>query len=207
MEWDERHRLILVGVQDDADGGGSLTTYSPKSGKAVSAINPIDNVQLVRAVACADGVAYLGGDNAQATGPRGTIAAWDPAAGKELWRVESGQAKGVASLAVLGRHLFGLSLSGGFFILDLRSRTVVHTEDLHSICPGFSAMVVNRGAVYAASDTTVFRFHPKTFEVATVVGGINGGWYSGPHIANDDDGMLYSMRERSLVRIDDHPRR
>ncbi|WP_026555164.1 outer membrane protein assembly factor BamB family protein [Arthrobacter sp. 35W] len=207
VEWDEKHGLILVGVQDDADGGGSLTTYSPKTGKATSAVNPIDGVQLVRAVACEDGVAYLGGDNAQAAGPRGTIVAWDPVAGRELWRVESGQAKGVASLAVKGRYLFGLSLGGGYFVVDLRSRAVVHTEDLRGICPGFSAMVVNRGFVYAASDTTVFRFDPKTFEVETVVAEINGGWYSGPHIANDEDGMLYSMRGRNLVAIDDHPRR
>ncbi|ALE05731.1 hypothetical protein AL755_10050 [Arthrobacter sp. ERGS1:01] len=207
VQWDERHRLILVGVQDDADGGGALTAFNPRTGKAKSFVNPIDKIQMVRAVAAGDGTAYLGGDNAQKTGQRGTVVAWDPVAGKELWRIESGQVNGVASLAVLGRHLYGLSLQGGFFVIDLRRRAVVHTADLRAICPGFSAMVVNRGAVYAASDSTVFRFDPRTFAVTTVVAAINGGWYSGPHIANDEHGMLYTMRGRNLVRIDDRPRR
>jgi len=207
VQWDERHRLVLVGVQDDADGGGTLTVFSPGTGKATSFVNPIDKVQMVRAVAAADGVAYLGGDNAQKTGPRGTVVAWDPVAGKELWRIASGQVNGVASLVVLGHSLYGLSLQGGFFVIDLRRRAVVHTADLRTICPGFSAMVVNRGVVYAASDSTVFRFDPKTFAVSTVVAAINGGWYSGPHIANDEHGMLYTMRERNLVKIDDRPHR
>ncbi|CAN7316030.1 hypothetical protein LJR078_001761 [Arthrobacter sp. LjRoot78] len=36
-----------------------------------------------------------------------------------------------------------------------------------------------------------------------VVAGINGGWYNGPHIAADEDGLLYSIQGTNLVRIDD----
>ena len=66
-------------------------------------------------------------------------------------------------------------------------------------------MVTNRGVVYGVSDTTVFRFDPRTFAVTTVVSGINGGWYSGAHLANDEAGHLYTMRGRNLVRITDRP--
>lgn len=205
VQWDARNRLILVGVQDDADGGGSINTYCPRTRKVRSTVNPIDTVQLVRAVSSEDGVAYLGGDNAQKTGPRGTIVAWDPIRGKELWRMDSGRTNGIASLAALGRHLYGLSTRGEFFVVDLRRRSIVHSADLASICPGFSAMTISRGHVYAASDTTVFRFDPRTYAVTTVVADVDGAWYSGSHIASDERGRLYTMRGRNLVRIDDRP--
>ncbi len=57
--------------------------------------------------------------------------------------------------------------------------------------------------VYGVSDTTVFRIDPATFAVSVVVAGINGGWYSGPHITADEQGALYTLRGPNLVRIDD----
>ncbi|WP_194922610.1 PQQ-like beta-propeller repeat protein [Catenulispora pinisilvae] len=205
MCWDSTNELILVGLQDDSDGGGSLVAYNPCTGKARSWINPIDQYQMIRAVASHDGIAYLGGDNAQHTGPRGTILAWNPVAGRELWRLESKQTLGLSALAVRDRHLYGLSLSGGFFVVDLNTHAIVHTQNLGAICPGFSQLLVNRGVVYAVSDTTLFRFDPKTFAVTVVAAGINGAWYSGPSLNNDERGLLYTLRGHNLVRIDDHP--
>jgi hypothetical protein len=83
----------------------------------------------------------------------------------------------------------------------------VHTADLKSIAPGFVAMKAARGVIYAVSDTTLFRIDPKTFEVTTVVAAINGGWYSGPHLNVDEDGAVYTLRGRTLVKVDDHPKR
>ncbi|MFI5804957.1 PQQ-binding-like beta-propeller repeat protein [Streptomyces sp. NPDC051561] len=202
---DPVNRLLLVGAQSDTEGGGSLWTYAPKTGKKQAFINPVDDIQLVRAVTTRDGVAYLGGDNPTTKGPRGTIVAFDPVAGKELWRTDlpTSLPAGVAALAVQGANLYGLTRQGGFFVIALKTRKVVHTADHGDICPGFAAMVTSRGMVYGVSDTTLFRFHPKTFAVSTVVPDINGAWYSGPHVNTDSDGRLYTLRGHDLVCIDD----
>ncbi|GAA1896727.1 hypothetical protein GCM10009837_18530 [Streptomyces durmitorensis] len=202
---DPVNRLMLVGVQSDTEGGGSLWTYSPKTGKKRAFINPVDDIQLVRAVATREGIAYLGGDNPTTKGPRGTVVAFDPVVGKELWRIDlpDSLTTGVAALAVQGGNLYGLTRKGGFFVIGLRARTVVHTADHGDICPGFAAMVTSRGRVYGVSDTTLFRFDPKTFAVSKVVPEINGAWYSGPHVNADSDGRLYTLRGHDLVRIDD----
>lgn len=204
--WDPDNGLLLVGVQSDTEGGGALWTYSPKTGKSASYVNPIDDIQLVRAVANRDGVAYLGGDNASKEGPRATVVAVDPVTGKEQWRLDPQQTAGVAALAVQGRNLYGLTTKGGLFVVDRRTRKVVHSADVSSVSKGFAAMVTNRGAVYGVSDTTLFRFHPKTFAVSTVVADINGAWYSGPHV-NAHGGLLYTLRGSSLVAVDDRPSR
>ncbi|ATL31189.1 PQQ-binding-like beta-propeller repeat protein [Streptomyces formicae] len=203
--YDAVNELMLVGVQSDTEGGGSLWTYAPKTGEKSAFVDPVDETQLVRAVATRDGVAYLGGDNPTTKGPRGTLVAFDPVAGREHWRVDLPLSTGVAALAVRGRHLYGLTRSGGFFVVDLTIRRVIHTADLHDICPGFAAMVTSGGVVYGVSDTTLFRFHPKTFAVSTVVPGINGAWYSGPHVNADSRGRLYTLRGHHLVRIEDRP--
>lgn len=194
--------MLLVGVQSDTEGGGALWTYSPRTGRSASYVNPIDDVQLVRAVANRDGVAYLGGDNAAKEGPRATVVAVDPATGKERWSVDTKQSAGVAALAVQGRNLYGLTTKGGLFVIDV-PRKVVHTADVSSVSKGFAAMVTNRGAVYGVSDTTLFRFHPKTFAVTTVVADVNGAW-CGPHV-NVHEGLLYTLRGGSLVAVDDRP--
>ncbi|MFI7006399.1 PQQ-binding-like beta-propeller repeat protein [Streptomyces sp. NPDC050145] len=205
VSWDPLNQLLLVGVQSDTEGGGALWTYSPRTGKSVSYLDPIDEQQHVRAVAHRDGVAYLGGDNALRTGPRATVVAVDPLDGTERWRLETHQDAGIAALAVQGHHLYGVTTKGGQFVIDLRTRKVVFTADISKVCKGFAALVTNRGAVYGVSDTTLFRFHPRTFAVTTVIAGINGAWYSGPHL-NADDGLIYTLREHNLVAVDDRPR-
>jgi hypothetical protein len=200
--WDADNGRLLVAVQSDTEGGGALWTYEPATGASAFFADPIDDIQLVRAVAVRDGVAYLGGDNAQRTGPRGTVVAFDPGAGRELWRVETGAAFGVGSLAVHGPHLYVMTLKGGFFVIDLPRRAIVHTADLRAVCPQWSAMLLNRGRVHAVSDTTLMRFDQRTFDMTVVVPQLNGGWYSGCHVNNDEDGVLYTMRGTNLVAID-----
>ncbi|WP_329059396.1 PQQ-binding-like beta-propeller repeat protein [Streptomyces sp. NBC_01453] len=202
--WDPVNEILLVGVQNDTEGGGALWTYSPRTGKSVSYANPIDDIQLVQAVANRDGVAYLGGGNVTKTGPRATIVAVDPVTGNEKWRLDPQQDASVAALAVQGRNLYALTTTGKLFVVDLKTRTVVHTADVTSVSKGLAAMVVNRGTVYGVSRTTLFRFHPTTFAVSTVVAGINGAWYSDPHV-NVHGGKLYTLRDRNLVAVDDRP--
>ncbi|MFF3973310.1 hypothetical protein ACFYZ6_26140 [Streptomyces rubiginosohelvolus] len=206
VTFDEDTGLVLVGVQSDTEGGGALWTYHPRTGRHRSYANPVDDLSCVRGIASRDGVAFLGGDNTAPTGPRSTVVAFDPVAGRELWRIDPRQTAGTAALAVRGRHLYGLSRKGGLFVIDIPRRELIHRADVTSVSNGFAALVTNRGVVYGVSDTTLFRFHPRTFAVSVVVPDIDGGWYSGAHITNDEHGRLYTMRGRNLVRITDRPR-
>lgn len=203
--WDAQNGLLLVAAQADTEGGGSLWTYDPATGAKSIAVNPIDDTQLVRAVIAVDGVAYLAGDNAQKTGPRGTIVAWDPVHHTELWRLETGTANGIAAIEAHGRYLFALTLRGTLFVIDRPRRRIVHTSNNRAIVPGFAAMKAAKGVIYAVSDTTLFRIHPRSFEVTVVVPEINGGWYSGPHLNTDEDDAIYTLRGRNLVKIVDNP--
>ncbi|WP_404429921.1 PQQ-binding-like beta-propeller repeat protein [Microbacterium lacus] len=204
VHWDDVNKLALVGVQSDTVGGGSLWTYDPDTGESNMFVNPIDAQQYVRAVATHDGAAYLGGGLQNTDGP-GTVVALDPVNGQELWRIAPMPGAGISALAVQGDHLYGLTRKGGLFVVDLVQRTVLHTADVSSFSTGFAALVTNRGVVYGASEKNVFRFHPTTFAATDVVRDINGAWYSGAHITNDELGNLYTLQGRNLVRIDDQP--
>jgi len=204
ITWDAVNGLVLMGVQSDTKGGGCFATYEPSTGRAVSRVNPIDAQQMVRAVATADGVAYLGGDNIYPTGPRSTVVAVDPRTGTELWRLDPQQPAGIAALVAANGRLFGTTRNGGgIFVADIASRQLVTVIDGSSVLTDFGALVSARGFVYGVSDSTVFRIDPATLELTTVVAGIDGGWYSGPHIAADEDGYLYTLKGTNLVRIDD----
>lgn len=202
--WDDVNRLLLVAVQADTEGGGALWTYDPVTGASAHFVNPIDNMQLLRAVTSREGIAYLGGDNAQKTGLRGTVVAFDPVAGRELWRIETGQEYGIGALAIQGKHLYVMTLKGGFVVIDLSQRRIVHTADHRAVCPQWSSMITNKGRVYCASDTTLMRFDHKTFEMTVVVPELNGGWYSGCHVNADEDGRMFTMRGTNLVMVEEN---
>ncbi|MBD8610339.1 hypothetical protein IFT77_07560 [Frigoribacterium sp. CFBP 13729] len=205
--WDAVNGLALLGAQNDTDGGGSVTTFAPTSGASTTTVNPVDARQLVRAVTTADGVAYLGGDNIYPDGPRSTVVAWDPVARKELWRVDPGLTAGIAALATDGRHLFGLGRrASGLFVLDLRTQVVVTTLDVRSVATDFGALARVDDTIYGVSDTTLFRVDARTLELSTVVAGIDGGWYSGPHLDVDENGVIYTMRGLNLVAVQDGAR-
>jgi hypothetical protein len=202
--WDAVNGLIIAGAQNDTAGGGCFAAYNPVTTQVVTKVNPIDSLQMVRAVASKDGVAYLGGDNIYADGPRSTVVAWDPVANRELWRIDPGQSAGIAALAIRGKHLYGMSRrAAGLFVIDLDTRQVVHRSGPSQVCTDFGALQLSRGIVYGVSDTTLFRIDPVTFAVSVVVADINGGWYSGPHLTADEDGFLYTVKGPRLVRIDD----
>ncbi|WP_269936463.1 outer membrane protein assembly factor BamB family protein [Arthrobacter sp. HY1533] len=200
VTWDSTNGLVLVGAQSDTEAGGSLWSHDPATGASRHFINPIDNTQLLRAVVAQDGVAYLGGGGPQIP-DGGTIVAFDPLAGTELWRIAP-QDSGTAALAIQGHNLYALSRKGTITVIDVRTRLPIHQASIKNLSYGFGAMVTNNGVVYGVSDTNVFRFDPFNFAVETVLADTKGGWYSGSHLTNDEAGNIYSLRGRNLVRIE-----
>ncbi|MHA7270300.1 outer membrane protein assembly factor BamB family protein [Arthrobacter sp. HLT1-20] len=200
VTWDATNKLVLVAAQADTEGGGSLWSHDPATGASKHFINPIDNTQLLRAVVAQGGVAYLGGGG-PAIADGGTIVAYNPVAGAELWRITP-QDSGTAALAIQGHNLYALSRKGTITVIDVRTRQTIHQVSIKTLSYGFGAMVTNHGVVYGVSDTNVFRFDPLTFAVETVLADTAGGWYSGSHLTNDEAGNIYSLRGRNLVRIE-----
>ncbi|GAB2592342.1 NHL repeat-containing protein [Kribbella endophytica] len=198
--WDDRHRLALVGIQSDTQSGGSLLTFDPRTRATTAAINPIDATQMVRAVTVHDGIAYLGGQNVGNTG--GTVVAWDPQRRKELWRLDP-QAKGtgVTGLAVLGGRLYVMCHRGDFFVIDLRTRKIVHTANHGPVVPNYGTLLVSKGQAYATSSKAFFRFDPKTYARTDLVT-LNAEWYGIPRSALDERGTFYAIRGRNLIRIE-----
>ncbi|MFI8258696.1 outer membrane protein assembly factor BamB family protein [Streptomyces filamentosus] len=203
--WDGVHGYVLAGVQCDTEGGGALAVHDPARGGVRVFTDPLGKYQMVRAVTSHRGVAYLGGENPYPTGPRGEIAAWDPVAGRELWRLDLGQRRGFSSLIVREGLLYCMGVRGEFFVIDLRTRAVVHRADLGTaLVPDGATFALSRGRVYAASASTLFRFAPDTFAVTTVVGGLGAQWYGAPRVSADERGRLYTLRGRNLIQVTDH---
>ncbi|MDR2997881.1 MAG: PQQ-binding-like beta-propeller repeat protein [Microbacterium sp.] len=204
--WDDVNRLLLVGVQCDSQGGGSLAIYDPVTDRVDLHVNPFDQYQMVRTVTASKGIAYLGGENPYKTGPRGEVSAWDPVSGKQLWRIDPEVERGgITNIVVNGRYLYCLCVKGEFFVVDLPTRQIVHRADLgKSLVPGQATLILSRGTVYGVSAASMFAFDRKTFEMSVVIPDLNGEWYSMPRVDADADGVLYTLRHRNLVKVDDH---
>ncbi|WP_327635409.1 hypothetical protein OHB24_36190 [Kribbella sp. NBC_00482] len=197
--WDDCHELALIGLQSDTESGGSLLTFDPRTSATTAAINPIDDVQMVRAVTAHDGVAYLGGQSVGNGG--GTVVAWDPVRRKELWRLTpQSKPTGVTGLAVLGGHLYVMCHRGDFFVVELRTRRIIHSANHGPVVPNYGTLLVSRGRVYATSSRAFFRFDPKTFARTDLVT-LNAEWYGIPRSAVDERGQFYAIQGRNLIRI------
>ncbi|MFF3175710.1 hypothetical protein ACFVQ0_24140 [Streptomyces sp. NPDC057900] len=198
--WDDRHRLALMGIQSDYDLAGSLMTFDPRSGATTVAVNPIDDDQMIRAVVAHEGVAYLGGQNGASTA--GTLVAWDPVRKRELWRMTP-QTKptGITGLTVLGHHLYVMCYKGDFFVIDLRTRKVIHTANHGPVVPNYGTLLADRGYVYGASSSDFVRYDRRTFARTDLVA-LDADWYGIPRAAVDERGRFYAIRGRNLIRIE-----
>ncbi|MGC5396738.1 PQQ-binding-like beta-propeller repeat protein [Streptomyces sp. DT20] len=198
--WDDRHQLALMGLQSDYNAGGSLMTFDPRKGATTVAVNPIDDDQMVRAVVAHDGVAYLGGQNVAATA--GTLVAWDPVRKRELWRMTpQDKPTGITGLTVLGHHLYVMCFKGDFFVIDLRTRKVIHSANHGPVVPNYGTLLADRGYVYGASSSDFVRYDRKTFARTDLVA-LDADWYGIPRAAVDERGRFYAIRGRNLIRIE-----
>lgn len=195
--WDDVHRLALVGIQSDTRMGGSLMTFDPVTKKTTVAVNPIDAGQAVRAVYSHEGIAYLGGDGSGAT-----VVAWDPIAQRELWRVNpQTRATGITGLTVNRGKLYILCRKGELFVVDLRSRQVVHSANHRAVVPDQGTLLHRSGQVFGTSNVAFFHIDPTTYARTDLVT-LDSEWYGIPRAALDEKGHFYTLQGRNLVRIE-----
>ncbi|MBD0672798.1 PQQ-binding-like beta-propeller repeat protein, partial [Streptomyces sp. CBMA156] len=130
-------------------------------------------------------------------------AAWDPVAGRELWRTATDLGAGVSSLAVHGHTLYGLTVNGRAFMAgrelwrtatDLGagvSSLAVHGHTLYGLTVNGRAFTVDlRGSRRPGFVPTVGR----RADLGPAVG-------ANPRLLALG-GILYGVSERSLFRLD-----
>lgn len=202
VAYDDKNGLLAVGARSDTLGAGSIGIYELATGTFRSYVNPIDDRQMVRTLVTKDGVLYLGGDLQTGAGTVGTIVAFDPVAGSELWRLETGATRGgISGLAIQGKHLFVAGSRGEFFVVDLPRRAIVHRADLAAMVPRLARLTVQGDRIYGISDSTLFQIDRRTFE-ATAIATLNGSFYSGPSIGIVGRRSIYTMQDRNLVKVE-----
>lgn len=194
--YDKRNDLLLAGTQADVAGGGAFVVFDPRTGKLETHVNPLGVDQVVRSVASLEGAAYIGGS-------KSGFAAWDPVTGKELWKIQPVPGDGVSSLVALGKRVYGITSNGTFFVVDVRSKRVVNTEDFGSFAGGSARLVVANDRIYGASKDTLFRIDPDSYEHTVLMEGLSSDWFSGPRIAADEEGYVYVLKDTDVLRVSD----
>lgn len=213
LQWDDDNELLVVGVKSDSTEGGSLCFYDPASGDdPVVHVNPLGEDQAVSAVAAGHGLVYIGGYHGSRQA--GDIAAWDPVAGEEVWRLtDPFDGFGIASLVVVDDKLIGATLRGPKLIvvdLDGDSGVPSHISGLEDVSSENPALTVDQGLVYGVSslrderDGSLFRIDPgDDYRVDLLITDLNGEWFGRQTLSVDDDHNLYTLQGRELVRIRD----
>lgn len=201
--WDPVNRALLVATQNDTGGGGALSVYRPDDGSLAVHRNPFDAYQMVRGVATAGGVAYLGGWNRYRTGPAGELLALDVATGTPLWRSDPGLSAGFSSLAVLAGRIYAVTMDGTLLLADAADGTVLATRPIPAVAPAMTRLRAVDGRLYGGSAAALFRIDPDSGAVTVILDGLDGQWYSGATFAADESGTLYTLRGRTLVAVEE----
>jgi hypothetical protein len=197
VTWDDVNRFVAVGMQNDSGGTGSLLLFDPATQSLTAHIEPL-GPRAVNAVAAGHGLVYIGGNE------NGDLAAWDPVAGREVWRLANPFGQSVGSLVVRGQRLFGTTTMTRFFVIDLADGPeLIHQANIEAVTSVNPRLWIDRGLIYGASARSMFRIDPITFEPQLLVDDINGEWFSGPRLAVDNEHWLYTLAGRDLVRVRD----
>ncbi|MRG60252.1 hypothetical protein GE115_10285 [Agromyces sp. CFH 90414] len=202
ITWDEVNCLVVIVALSDAEGGSCLGIHDPATGSTEVVELPLGPGQSVSYVLAHEGVVYLGGGTGGATSPAGEIVAFDPVTRSVLWRLDPADTKQVTGLAVARRFLYVALHGGGFRVVDRAKRRIVHSERV-AFAPKAWGLVTSRNRVFAVTAQELRRIDTTTYRSTIVVPALDGAWYGGGiDISADEDGRMYTMRDRNLVQID-----
>jgi len=198
--WDADRGLLLIGSQNDTEGGGSLALFDPETVSVELIVNPIDELQMVRAVAVTTDRWYLGGWSRYRNGSPGEIVALDPATRSEQWRLDPQLGAGLSCLGVLGNTVVGVTMNGRLVAVDRHQGKPIADRDVTGLTPGMSQLVRVGDRLFVGTEHAVFAVD-QDLGIEVITDRLDGAWYSGPKIAADRQGRLYTLRGRHLVRI------
>ncbi|QOR70333.1 PQQ-like beta-propeller repeat protein [Ruania alkalisoli] len=217
VAWDGVHERVLVTLEAD-NGGGALIVYAPDSGEWEERLDPFGDEESLRSLAVgSDGMAYVASVHGvrQAGGSEpnqpGHLAAWNPLSPEPDWVVQPDLSGGLIQSMVAGDGvLYGLAyepVSGvrSFFAFDTSAREVLHQQDApHGQgSAGPQKLLLANGTMYHVTQEAMYRVSLANYEWTPLVENLGDSWYGRPDLAVDEDGILYTLRDRRLISVRD----
>lgn len=198
MHHDPATSQLLMAVQADTDGGGSLLVHDLDSEETTNTV-PFED-RATSAVTSAGGAVYIGGSSGmQDPSDEAVVAEWDLESEEVLWEVSPDpEASTITGLAELDGYLYGVTDQGTLFVIETGSQEVVATES------GFDVgdVIEHQGGIYGATEDELFAVDTHTFETTVLLDGLGGQWFTWPGLASDGCD-LFIMSGFDVLQISD----
>lgn len=194
---------LLVGTKADYGTlGGAISAYNPETGTLETHRNVIEE-QTIHAITSIGDSVYLGSEIYGGLGidpvaEEAVLAGWDPESGAvlfDLTPVPGGEM--INTLVSTGGLLYGCTGSGTLFVVDPGAESVVYTAEIASPVGQFA---VHDGTIYGVTTDRLIKIDPGTYEVETVLDGLDPCWFNWPMLAIDDASRAYFLEGYDLVR-------
>ena len=200
LDYDAEEQLLVMSVQADSAGGGSVTVYDPATGESVSH-EPFDD-RASSAVATEDGVAYVAGSTGMQDGDAGAqITALESGTGEVIWEVEPLEDSAeITGLVLQEELLYGITSGGTLFVLDTESQEVLDTQS--GFGPG--DLLEHQGDIYGATEEQLFAVElaeeAESLQTQVVLDDLEAEWFTWPSLESDGC-SLYVLEGSQVVQV------
>lgn len=196
LHFDSLSDRLFMTVQNDTRGGGALVIYDREAEESDS-IEPFDS-HAVSAVTATGDIAYVAGSvGMQGNEGSAVVAAIDLETEETLWETTPvSSAESITDLVLRGGQLYGMTVAGDFFAIDLENQEADVTES--GMGPG--GLVRHQGGVYGATEDQVFALDPETLEPTTIGEDLEADWFTWPDLASDGC-SLYALKGSDVIQI------
>lgn len=196
LHYDPDSAALLMAVQNDGGGSGSLLEYDLDTGDS-QAHEPFDS-QSPSAVTSAGDITYVAGSSGMQDDEEvAVVVALDLGTGEEHWRVElEDDTSRVTSLLSFGDYLYGMTTRGNLFSIDTEAQELtMETTD-----GGSGELDVHRGEVYGSTEEELFRLDPETLEQEVLIEDLGGNWFGWPDLASDGC-SLFVLQGTEILQV------
>lgn len=200
LHYDQTTNHLLMAVQNDTDGGGSLVLHHLDS-EETTTLEPFASYAS-SAVTSSNGIAYVAGSaGMQDDRGQAVVAAVDLDTEEVLWRTEpTSGAESITALAMARETIYGMSSRGDLFSLDPETQEATVTEAEYG--PG--QLISHQGGIYGATEDMLFALDLEEIEGEPILEDLNAEWFTWPGLTSDGCD-LYTMEGTDVIHISAGP--